>query len=116
MMRTATIFSSRKPSAAAMGSRRAGWIISFIKEETMVGRICFMAFFPSKPAPRPIRASGVARTEILLKVLPSMEGMGSRIRDASMPRAMPMIMGLVRMPLTGLLQGFLSPPEDGNGK
>ena len=73
-----------------------------------------MAFFPSKPAPRPIRASGVARTEILLKVLPSMEGMGSRIRDASMPRAMPMIMGLVRMPLTDFCMDFLlSPPEDG---
>ena len=58
-----------------------------------------MAFFPSKPAPRPIRASGVARTEILLKVLPSMEGMGSRIRDASMPRAMPMIIIKTAVPL-----------------
>ena len=55
---------------------------------------------PSKPAPRPIRASGVARTAILFTVFSAITGMEMGSREKIMPAAMPRIMGFVRMPFS----------------
>ena len=78
----------------------------------MVGFISFNAFLPSKPAPRPMSASGVASTEILLMVLLMITGNSIRQADTIMPSAIPIIMGLVRMPLMDAFKDSLSRPCD----
>ena len=73
-MRIATSFSPVKPRWMASGRNSAGHTTSFNTVATPVGAKSFKAFFPSNPAPRPIRARGVASTAILLMVLEMITG------------------------------------------
>ena len=73
-MRIATSFSPVKPKYTASGRNRAGHTTSFNTVATPVGAKSFNAFLPSNPAPRPIRARGVASTAILLIVLEMITG------------------------------------------
>ena len=73
-MRIATSFSPVKPKCTANGRNRAGHTTSFNTVATPVGASNFRAFRPSNPAPRPIRANGVANTAILLMVFEMITG------------------------------------------
>ena len=110
IIRIATIFSSRKPSMAAIGKKIAGMIKSFVKEQISVGFIFASAFLPSNPAPRPIKASGVANTEKLCKVLFKINGISILVMEITRPRKMPIIIGFVAMPFNDFLRLFLSSP------
>ncbi len=60
-----------------------------------VGITRFNAFAPSKPAPRPIRAKGVASTETLFIVFPTIVGKSMRQSDTAIPKRIPSMMGFV---------------------
>lgn len=108
MTRMATSFSLVKPSLMANGKNSAGSTTSLIRDATAVGFICFNALRPSKPAPRPISASGEARVPMLLMVLDIITGKEIRQSEAAMPNKIPMIIGLVRIPRKDFLRAALS--------
>ena len=70
---------------------------NLIKAATNVGLIFASAFFPSKPAPKVINASGVAIDATLLIVLSISTGKSRRSRDAANPNAIDKMIGFFKM-------------------
>ena len=68
IIRRATSLSVWNPMPMAKGRKTAGSSNNFIKEHRSVGLTSASAFLPSNPAPRPMRARGVAKTAMFFMV------------------------------------------------
>ena len=95
----------------ARGRKRRGSSTSLMKVAMEVGTSCFNAFLPSKPAPSPNRARGVARDAKLLRDLSNIVGRCSLHIEAKIPAKIPRIMGFVRIPFIEDFKEDLSNPR-----
>ena len=87
------------PIQIAIGKNNAGKTINLIALHTTAILILFAAFFISNPPPNAIKPSGVAKTAIFFTVRSIMAGCGIRSTDQISPITIPIIIGLVRIPL-----------------